>query len=291
MKISELLNSFRQSVNYASFPRRNLRVDVEILLCRILDCRRVDLYLEREKEVSVDAAEKFYNFLEKRTQGVPVQYLIKETEFFGMKFFIEEGVFIPRPETEVLVERLLDVLSRSSFGKPVDILELCTGSGNIAVSLTKNCPDCKIVATDINQKALSLAEKNARWHKLSDRIDFLKGDLFEALGKGEYSSKKFNVIVANPPYIARHKLKELPREVSYEPQAALEAGSDGLEFYRKIIPQALYYLKAGGLLFLETSGNNRKQIADIFKKSRAFAPVLFFADLNNIYRFVIAKRQ
>ena len=168
----------------------------------------------------------------------PLQYIIGKEKFFGLDFIVNEDVFIPRPETEILVNTVLDTIDtirntlnhslRSGSGQARDtirILDLCTGTGNIAISLTKNTRNCKISASDISEKALDVARENARINGVHDLVDFVKSDLFSDI------SGKFDIIVSNPPYIARYEFKTLQKEVLREPVLALDVGEDGLDFY------------------------------------------------------------
>lgn len=212
--------------------------DAEQLLCRVLNCKRIDLYtanaaLNGKRNV-------FEELVIERAKGKPLQYLLGATEFMGFEFNMRPGVFIPRPETELLLEEVLKLPA----DKEVSILDIGTGSGNIAISLTKLRPKCKIVAIDISPVAIKLAKENAALHNVLDRIEFLQIDL---------SSLRinFDIIVSNPPYIPYKDLFTLPSEVKCEPLIALDGGGDGLDFHRKIIEYSKGYLNKGGFLLME----------------------------------------
>jgi len=264
--------------------------EAELLLGHVLDCRRIDLYLNREKILSPEIIGRFEQLLEKRSQGIPLQYLINEAWFFGLKFIAAKGVFIPRPETEVLVERILNEV-KGHGQKALKILELCTGCGNIAVALTKNLPACRILATDINAKAIETAKKNARRHKVDKQIRFVRADLCAGLNPGHLAEQKFDIIIANPPYISRDEFSNLPPEVQHEPKVALYGGLDGLAFYRRIISGGIAYLNKDGFMAFEFGDNQKQDILQIITETDSFETPEFFSDLNKIDRFVMAKNR
>ncbi|MCP4650230.1 MAG: peptide chain release factor N(5)-glutamine methyltransferase [PVC group bacterium] len=267
------------------------RQEAELLLSFLLDCSRGELYTDREHIISAEIAESFKDFVTKRCLRTPLQYLTKETYFYGLKLAIDEGVFIPRPETEMLVERVINIINEN-FSRPVRILELCTGSGNIAVALTKNLADCTIVATDINRYALETARDNAENQGVAQRICFLQGDLFSALKINETGipAETFDIIIANPPYIVRQECSDLPPEVCCEPRNALDGGDDGLMFYRSILAGCAVYLRPSGFIAFECGDKQSAQIGELVQHNRVFECLELFSDLNGISRFVSARK-
>ncbi|MFH1093191.1 MAG: peptide chain release factor N(5)-glutamine methyltransferase [Candidatus Omnitrophota bacterium] len=265
------------------------RKEAELLLSNLLDCEFAVLYLSMDKILEPQMLNKFKDLIRKRCRDVPLQYLMRETCFYGLKLHVEEGVFIPRPETEVLVERIIELVQKN-IRKPVRMLELCTGSGNISVALTKNLQYCKIMSSDISPQALVIARQNARRHGLDNRIEFVQGDLFSALSELKDLNDRFDIIIANPPYIAHQELKNLPQDVGHEPQNALDGGKDGLMFYKNIISGCTPYLKNGGYIAFEFGDEQRQSIEEIICNSQFFEKPFFFSDLNGIVRFVIARR-
>ena len=233
--------------------------------------------------------ESFKALIQKRAAGAPLQYLMQETYFYGLKLKVKEGVFIPRPETEVLVERIIELVNKK-IAKPVYILELCTGSGNISVALTKNLQYCKIMSSDISTEALDIARENAKMYSLEQKIEFSQGDLFSAIPDIKDPKDRFDIIIANPPYVTHQELKDLPKDVKNEPVSALDGGNDGLDFYKRIITDCKDYLKEGGYIAFEFSDNHQPGVKDIICKSGIFEDTDFFCDLNGIMRFVIARR-
>jgi len=265
------------------------RKEAELLLCHLLRCERIILYIDN-KEIAEDIFILFEKFIKKRCSGYPLQYLTHETYFFGLRFIVDEGVFIPRPETEVLVERVIKLLNKN-FKYSADVLELCTGCGNISVALTKNVTYCKILCSDINPQALAKARGNAHNHGTDKRIEFLEIDLLAGFKQSRFGRHKFDLIIANPPYINSDQISNLPKEISYEPRNALDGGSDGLNFYRRIITESPRYLRDNGFIAFEFGDNQQEQIKEIITQSKKFQNLDFFSDLNGICRFVIAGKK
>lgn len=266
------------------------RTDSELLLMYLLGLSRAELYLENRTLTSDERAE-FSSLLDRKGQGEPLQYIIGHTEFMGLKFEVNPAVFIPRPETEILVEKAIELANQSTTSSSpqstVGILDLGTGCGNIAISLTKYMPGSRIVATDISEEVLQTARENARLHSVQGRIDFRGGELFDALAP----EGSFDLIVSNPPYISRKAFKDLPPEVKKEPLVALDGGEDGLDFYRRIIPGCLPHLKKGGYLAMEFGFGQREAIEGIFRDARQFGSPRIVKDYNSLDRVIVSKRE
>ena len=219
----------------------------------------------------------------------PVQYIIGRAEFCGLDLIVNEDVLIPRPETELLVEvveKIVSGLAGERVGG-LKILDLCTGSGCIAVALakalTKDAIDCRIIASDISEGALEVARLNSSRMRVSERIEFLRSDLFNNI------NTKFDIIVANPPYIARFEFETLQKEVLKEPRIALDGGEDGLDFYRKIVRSAPGYLNPGGYIIFEIGFGQAAEIKNIIETSGAFRIIEIRKDFNGIERVFVAK--
>ena len=214
----------------------------------------------------------------------PLQYIIGKEKFFGLDFIVNDDVFIPRPETEILVNTVLDTVNEHlTPNTEPRILDLCTGSGCIAISLTKNVHNCKIFASDVSEKALEIAKENARLNGVGDRITFVSSDLFKDI-KG-----KFDIIVSNPPYIAEHEFETLQKEVLKEPRLALSGGTDGLDFYRRIFNEAPRYLEKCGYCITEIGYGQRQVIKDIIEKTASFELIEVKEDQYNIDRVIKVK--
>jgi len=210
------------------------RLDAEVLLYNLLDVERIFLFMYPEKEVSKDIEESFWNGVEKRAKFMPIQYIVKRQEFMGLDFYIEEGVLIPRGDTEILVEKVIKIYEDEFSPNKVKIMDIGTGSGAIVVSLGKYIKNSILTAIDISPKALTIASMNARFNCVENKITFHLGSLFSPIhGKDEY--KSYDFIISNPPYIPRGIVETLdPGVKDYEPRLALDGGEDGLDFYREI---------------------------------------------------------
>jgi release factor glutamine methyltransferase len=259
--------------------------ETELLFTHILNCNRLSLYLDQEVHLSQDKATFISSVLKRRISGEPLQYILGETEFFGLEFKVNPDVFIPRPETEILVETVIDIVKVSKC-QSVKVLDLGTGSGCIAVSLARFLPNIRITATDISDKAIKLAKSNARLNNVADKITFIHSDLFSDLG---FRISDFDVIVSNPPYIPTAEIVHLQSEIRHEPIIALDGGSDGLDFYRRIISNSPYYLKEEGFLIMEMGFNQAEDIKNIFKDLGNFEIIEMVKDYNNIDRVIVAK--
>jgi release factor glutamine methyltransferase len=260
--------------------------EAEILFTKILDCDRLSLYLNREYPLSRENSAFVSSVLKRRISGEPIQYILGYTEFMGLEFKVDKSVFIPRPETEILVETAIKIGHRLLVvGDRLRVLDLGTGSGCIAISLAKLLPNAKIDAVDISFPALEVARENALLNKVS--VDFLQGDLFNTY---RLSPIAYRLIISNPPYIASEDIKNLQPEIKYEPAIALDGAEDGLDFYRKIIHYAPSYLEQDGLLIMEIGFNQKGEIKKLFQKSADFEITDIVKDYNNIDRVVVARK-
>ena len=256
--------------------------EAELVLTQVLNCDRLSLYLNKEARLDRNKSAQVALILKRRIMGEPLQYILGSTEFMGYEFKVDKRALIPRPETEILISATLEKLKSTGKTARPKILDLGTGSGCIAVCLAKLLPQALIWATDISLGALQLAEENADLHKV--KVKFLRSDIFSALEKNQ---EKFDLIISNPPYIARKEFCGLAKEISFEPVLALEAGIDGLVFYRRIISQAADYLKEDGFLILEMGLGQRCSIENIIKKSKNFEVIEIIKDYNNIERVMV----
>ena len=241
------------------------RFEAEVLLAHALGTERLELYLNPQRVLSIKERARFKQLIAKRVQGAPLQYLIGTVDFMGCELGVNKAVLIPRFETEELVEKVLqDVNSQSAL----NILELGTGSGAIAIALAQHLKQAKITATDISAEALEVARKNAQHNGVFEKIIFLKSDWFSEV------SGAFDVIISNPPYVDSQSLRELPKEVKQEPQIALDGGEAGLEAIRTIIEQAPLYLVEGGRLYLEIGETQAQSVFALARKTFRTAEIL-----------------
>ena len=267
------------------------RLSVELLLAHALGCERIQLYTTFDQPVPELVLARFRELVKLRAQHVPVGYLTGRAYFYSLEFTVTPDVLIPRPETELLVEQVINICRASHFANPA-ILEIGTGSGCVAIALAKNLPHAKLMATDISAEALTVAKDNAKSHELSERIRFAQGDLFEALSEQTSPSSGFDFIVSNPPYISREQMPDLPADVrEYEPRVALLAGDDALGVHRRIVQAAKAYLAEQGKLLMEL-GHEQAQVGQaLLEKSGYLSEVRTVRDLQGHERVVIGEKK
>jgi len=258
------------------------RLNAEVLLGHVLGISRVEIYTHYDRTLTQSEAELFRIYLVRRARGYPLQYRTGEAGFRGLAFEVRPGVFIPRPETEVLVEKVLEGMP-SGHG---EVLDIGTGCGNIAVSVAVAHTGAVVAATDRDWLALELCARNARRHGVEERVETFQGDLYDALDAA--AGRTFDVIVSNPPYVPAGSWEELPVEVrEYEPVEALLGGEDGLDVMRDIVSGALAHMKDGGWLFLEV---DERQMEDVTGSVLSgWNDVGFFEDLAGRPRVVRAR--
>lgn len=265
------------------------RLDCEILLSNILGWQRHELYLNRDYPLTSEQMHVFNGMLQRRLAGEPIQYITGTKYFMGLPFHVDPRVLIPRWETELLTEYVLRIAKKML--QPAAVLDLGTGSGAIAVSLAVYLVKADITAVDIQEKALEVAKKNAKDNGVFHQINFYHGDLFSSLDSAHFR-EYFDVIVSNPPYIPTGEIPELMPEVSkYEPVTALDGGTDGLDFYRRIAREACGYMKDGGLIAMEIGYGQSKSVQDIFMETGLYHRQEVHKDLAGIERFVVFHKK
>ena len=255
------------------------KLKARLLLQYILKKDRQYLIVYDNKEIDKKAQWEYFINIEKLSNGVPLQHITHTQEFMKMDFFVNENVLIPRPDTEILVEEVIELAKKMDKPK---ILDLCTGSGAIAISIARNVPTAEVTAIDISEKALEVAKKNAR--NLQAKVKFKKSNLFRNIGK-----TKFDIIVSNPPYIKKADIKLLSSEVQKEPEIALDGGYDGLDFYRKIANQAIDYLKFESYLCFEIGFDQQEDVIEIIKDTKDYNDTYCKKDLFGNDRIIITK--
>jgi release factor glutamine methyltransferase len=255
------------------------RVNAEILLSEVLKCKRLELYLAFDKPIIENELIQYREFIRKRGLRTPLQYIVGNVEFYGMKFLVNENVLIPRPETELLVEKII------LDNQPADnlrILDIGTGSGNISISLAKHLSNSKVIAIDISNSAINVAKQNAELNIVKENIIFInfniKKDNLSAL-------KKFDIIVSNPPYVSQSDFNDLEPELKlYEPGIALTDEKDGLSFYKKIIDSASELLNPNGKIYFEIGKDQHQQVMNMMQE--IFTDVKSYKDYSGIDRIV-----
>lgn len=264
------------------------QLEAGMLMAHLLGCERTHLYLDRDRVLAFQEIEDYFNMVDKRIQGTPIHYIIGYREFMGLKFYVNENVLIPRPDTEVLVEHVINYC-RNSGMHFLKILDIGTGSGAIAVSLAKYIENCQVTAIDIDDKALQVAKKNGIVHGVDDRIEFIQGDLFCPLME---SKDKFHIMVSNPPYIPTADIEKLEIQVKdYEPIKALDGGREGLDFYMRLAKDAPNFLHDGGLWAVEVGYNQAQQVAEILREQGCYHDIEFIKDLSGYNRVVSARMK
>lgn len=257
---------------------------IEVFLTHILNCKRIDLVIKKDDIINEKEISTFFDMVNKRKNNMPVSYITKTKEFMSLDFFVDSGILIPRPETELLVE---EVISHFKGCGDTKILDLCTGSGAICVSLAHYLKNAKLTAVDKFDVCIDVANKNAESNDVKDRIDFIKADI---LSDFKFKSN-YNCIVSNPPYIKSSALPSLPSDVKeYEPDYALDGGDDGLIFYKKIVEISKENLEDGGLLAFEIGFDQGEDIKNIIKKTNQFHSVNIKKDYAGLDRIVTAVK-
>src|SRR5581483_7128159 len=278
--VSRLLQEAAVYLNRKGIP--SARQEAELLLASLLSLRRIDLYTGPEAPVSPEQEALFRERISRRGAHEPLQYLTGEVEFDGLSLIVRPGVFIPRPETELIVEFV-----QTALPPPATVLDLCTGSGALAIALAKRFLAARVTATDASEAALDVARLNAGRHQCAAQITFLKGDLFAALeGKGP-----FDVITCNPPYIPERDRPGLQPEVrDHEPSIALFAPEEGTSFYRRVLQEAASFLAPGGHLLFEL-GKGQSAWFEAFAEKETSFSTRFIPDFAGIDRIVVCTRR
>jgi release factor glutamine methyltransferase len=264
------------------------RLSAELLLSYVLALKRIDLYTQFDKQVPQDQLDKLHELVKRAGLYEPVAYLTGKTEFYSLELDITADCMIPRPETELLVQRAIEFLRTRSGVQYV--CDLCTGSGCIAVAIAKNSPDALITATDISAAVLEVAARNVEKHGLKEQVRLLCGDLFEPVIQ-QLDVSQFDLIVCNPPYVSISEYENLDKNIKdYEPQFALLAGEDGMDVYRKIFEKVDDFLKPGAALMLEIGYAQGSAVRELLEQTGAFGEVKIEKDFHDNDRIVIAKK-
>ncbi len=257
------------------------RLDAELLVASALGIDRIGLYLDLNRPLQEEERGAIRALMTRRRDREPVAYILGHRDFFGRRFEVTPDVLIPRPDTETLVEHALAVIPRDA---PCRVLDVGTGSGAIAVTLAAERPEAMLTATDISEAALEVARRNAVAHGVLERIDFDHVDLLRG-------AERYDVIVSNPPYIARAELNELQDEVRvHEPRTALEAGEDGLGVIRRLLDMATHAADAGACVLIEIGAGQAASVLALAEEGGDWAEVAVYPDLNRIERVVHLRR-
>lgn len=252
-----------------------------LLMQYVLNQTRQYIIVNDLNQISKEDEERYFVGISKLRAGVPLEHITHQREFMKLNFYINENVLIPRQDTEILVEEVINIAKRIKNPK---ILDLCTGSGAIAVSLAKYLIESEITATDISNKALEIAKKNAKINEVENRITFISSDLFTNIPE-----EKYDIIVSNPPYIKRNVIETLDEQVRKEPYMALDGGLDGLDFYRRIIKNSYEYLKYHGFLCLEIGFDQKIDVIELIENEEKFENTYSKKDLFDNDRIIVTQ--
>ncbi len=267
----------------------NPRASAEILLAFTLKCRRIDLYLQFDQPLHEDELSRYRQLIKRRVRHEPVAYITGEKEFWSLNFKVTPAVLIPRPETEILVEKSLELLPSPRQNTNIRIWEPGTGSGAVIISLAHERPDCKLFASDLSVEAIAVASQNARQHQVRDRVSFFTGNWSDPLHAGR---ALFDLIVCNPPYVKSDEIECLQPDVkSFEPRHALDGGADGLQAVTYLIHTAPSFIKSRGFLTLEIGYDQHAQVADIGYRCGAYDQIQTVKDYNGHHRVVCMRKR
>lgn len=257
------------------------KLKARLLMQYVLNKSRQYVIVNDREELDNIKEKQYLEKIKILKKGVPIEHITHQKEFMKLSFFVDKNVLIPRQDTEILVEEVINIAKKNNSKK---ILDLCTGSGAIAVSLAKYLPQAEITAIDISNEALKIAKKNAISNNVENQITFISSDMFTNLNE-----EKFDVIVSNPPYIKTNVIKNLDIQVQNEPYIALDGGKDGLDFYKKIINESYQYLKYNGYLCLEIGFDQKIDVIELIENTESFTGTYSKKDLFDNDRIIVTR--
>ena len=278
MKIRELIEYGKNNLIEKEEPYRLTKM----LLSHLLNVNSSYFIINCDKEIEEKIVEEFKKNIKELKQGIPIQYITNYQEFMGMSFYVNENVLIPQPDTEILVEEVINICKNKNCNY---ILDLCAGSGAIGISLAKTIKNVHLTMSDISEKAIEIAEKNAKENEVKEKCRFIISNMFDNI------EGKFDIIVSNPPYIKKNVIKTLSKEVQNEPVLALNGGEDGLEFYRIIARNAHKYLNVNGILALEIGYDQKEEVIDLLKKAGKYTNICCKKDLADNDRIIVCSKS
>ena len=279
MTIKETLRKGLIQLKTENVTEPNLKA--RLIMQYILNKPRQYLIIYDNQVLTLRQEVNYFKAIKRLINGEPIQHITHQQEFMKLNFFVNEDVLIPRPDTEILVEEVIKIARKINAKK---ILDMCTGSGAIAVSLAKYLDNVEITAVDISEKSLDVAKTNAKNNEIENKITFIESNLFENI-----VNEKYDIIVSNPPYIRKDVIKTLTKEVQKEPKIALDGGYDGLDFYRKITHQSEEYLKFNGYLCFEIGYDQKKDVIKIINDEKKFTGTYSKKDLCDNDRIIVTR--
>ena len=279
MTISELIKKGMIELKNGNIEEPKLKA--RLLMQYVLNKSRQYVIVNDREELDNIKEKQYLEEIKILKKGVPIEHITHQKEFMKLSFFVDKNVLIPRQDTEILVEEVIKIAKKINARK---VLDLCTGSGAIAVSLAKYLPQAEITAIDISNEALKIAKKNAISNNVENQITFISSDMFTNL-----SEEKFDIIVSNPPYIKTNVIKNLDIQVQNEPYIALDGGKDGLDFYKKIINESYQYLKYNGYLCLEIGFDQKIDVIELIENTERFTGTYSKKDLFDNDRMIVTR--
>ena len=279
MTISELIKKGMIELKNGNIEEPKLKA--RLLMQYVLNKSRQYVIVNDREELDNIKEKQYLEEIKILKKGVPIEHITHQKEFMKLSFFVDKNVLIPRQDTEILVEEVINIAKKNNAKK---ILDLCTGSGAIAVSLAKYLPQVEITAIDISNEALKIAKKNAISNNVENQITFISSDMFTNLNE-----EKFDIIVSNPPYIKTNVIKNLDIQVQNEPYIALDGGKDGLDFYKKIINESYQYLKYNGYLCLEIGFDQKIDVIELIENTESFTGTYSKKDLFDNDRIIVTR--
>jgi len=258
------------------------QAEMELILCHVLDCNRMDLYLHGAEKLDDSALSRIEEVVKRRLTRYPLQFILNEAWFYGRRFYVTPDVMAPTPETELLCEQAMGFVRLKQIEKP-KILDLGVGSGVISVTLACELDNCEVTAVDISPKAIEVARKNAGDHGVADRFEFIESNLFSELNADD----EFDLILSNPPYLTEEEYTTVPPEVKADPLISLVSGVDGLNAVRAILSDAPAHLAAGGRLMFEVGYNQGAKVTAITEDDARYRTIVLVKDLNDYDRVII----
>ena len=279
MKVKELIEYGRKLLSDSDIN------DSEIISRKIaeyvLKLNRNEIITNLDNEITDKNKEDYDTLIFEVASGEPLQYITNNQEFYGIDFYVDENVLIPQPDTEILVEEVIEIVKNTGFSR---VLDMCTGSGCIGISIAKNIESAKVLITDVSENALDIAKKNIEKINVKN-INILQSDMFEEI------EDEFDIIVSNPPYVETEEIGLLPSDVQKEPILALDGGEDGLEFYKELINESHKYLNDDGYLCMEIGYNQKDTVIELLEENSNYKNIYSKKDLSGNDRIIVAQRR
>ena len=284
MNIKELINFGKTTLEKNEVE--DAGIIARVLAQYILKMDRNKIVINENSNIEEIDKHRYYLAIIEIIQGMPLQYITNSQEFYGIQMYVNENVLIPQPDTEILVQEVIKIIEQKNKNKEqkdIEILDMCTGSGCIAVAIAANVPNVKAMLADVSREALEIAKVNAQNTNTTEKFKFIQTNMFERV------EGKFDIIVSNPPYIETDTIKSLDKQVQNEPLLALDGGEDGLKFYRILINEGYKYLNKDGYLCMEIGYNQKQKVEELLRQNEKYTNIYTLKDFNENDRVVIAK--